>query len=186
MPLILSVLPSSVCMLCLHTSLFNSNKKTANFLFCIMDREGEKKSSYNHGKYLGFILNPSEFCACPHCDHLGVRPVADISLAASQKELVWKSRRQPTSYDTHRTHTPRQFKVWSTCSEQSSSLKLLEEKRHMAVSESTPSKSWAWVKYSWKWKYPLWIILGKFSIHLHLVHVHMYVYPRPSHTHSWY
>ena len=103
-----------------------------------------------------------------------------------KKELVWKSRRQPTSYDTHRTHTPRQLKVWSTFSEQSSSLKLLEEKRHMAVSESTPSKSWAWVKYSWKWKYPMWIILGKFSIHLHLVHVHMYVYPRPFHTHSWY
>ena len=85
MPLILSVLPSSVCMLCLQTSLFNSNKKTANFLFCIISREEKKKSSYSHEKYLCFILNPSEFCTYPHCDHLGVGPVPDINLAASQK-----------------------------------------------------------------------------------------------------
>ena len=84
MPLILSVLPSSVCMLCLQTSLFNSNKKTANFLFCIISRE-EKKNLPTTMKNICFILNPSEFCTYPHCDHLGVGPVPDINLAASQK-----------------------------------------------------------------------------------------------------
>lgn len=67
--------------------------------------ERKKTSSYNHGKYLGFILNPSEFCACPHCDHLRVGPVANINLAASQKELLWSlGGNQPTMIPTEPTH----------------------------------------------------------------------------------
>lgn len=143
------LLPASVCMLCLHTSLFNSNKKTPTFYFASWV-ERKKTSSYNHGKYLGFILNPSEFCACLSLvTTLGWGQSHEHQSSSFTKRIALKSRRQPTNYDTHRTHTPRQLKVWSEAfSEQSSSLKLLEEKRHKAIFESMPNKSWAWNELS--------------------------------------
>lgn len=58
--LILSVVLSYVCLLCPRTSLFLGSKKTATFFISHHER-GEKISSYNHGKCLSFILNPSGF-----------------------------------------------------------------------------------------------------------------------------
>lgn len=93
----------SVCFVFTLTSLIVT-RRLPTFYFASWIERGTK-SSYNHGKYLGFILNPSEFCACPHCDHLGVRPVADISLAASKKSWFESlGGNQPAMIPTEPTH----------------------------------------------------------------------------------